>query len=69
MSLIGKKCKIKFNNYKPEEMNQAFTEFLYKNRDNIFTIDQEEKYKGGDIYILAEDPRWLFHVVNLEVIK
>lgn len=69
MKLVNKKAKIKVDEYDRSELSPLFIEFLEDNRDRIFTIGQEPKYKGTDLYILQEDPRWIFHIRYLEVIK
>ena len=69
MSLINKKVKIKVDNYNKKELSPKFIKFLNESKDKVFTAQQEKKYKGTDIYILEEEPLWLFHASNLEVVK
>lgn len=67
--MIGKKVKIIYENYDPNQMNLMFSRFLEDSKGKIFTVGQEKKYKGTDIYILKEEPTWLFYGRNLEIVE
>ncbi|HHU98096.1 MAG TPA: hypothetical protein GXX67_12695 [Petrimonas sp.] len=69
MSLVGKKVKIKVDEYDRSELSSLFIDFLDKNRDKVFTAIQEKKYKGTDLYSLEEEPMWIFHTRFLERVK
>jgi len=69
MSLVNRKAKIKVDEYDRSELSPFFIQFLENSRDKIFTVGQEPKYDGTDLYILQEDPRWIFHIRYLEIIK
>jgi len=69
MSLVGKKVRIRVDNYDTDILSPKFIKFLEDSKGKIFTAMQEPKYKGTDLYCLEEEPIWVFFVSNLEVVK
>ena len=67
MSLKGKKVKIIVENYEKEKemYNPLFLSFINENKDTIFTVKQEKKYKGTSIYTFKENDTFVFHESNL----
>ena len=71
MKLTNKNVKIKVDNFlkNKEKLSPKFINFIESSRDKIFIAKQEKKYKGSDIYVLKDNDIWLFHEVDLEVVK
>ena len=73
----GTKVKINYNKVTsdPDYKNktQWFRDFVENNKDQIFTIEFDEKYKKVNSNILVtlkedtSDPKWLWFVDDLEV--
>lgn len=71
MRITNKKVKIKVDNFLEHRdmFSPIFINFILDNKDKIFTVKQEKKYKGSDIYTFKEDDKWLFCIADLEVVK
>ncbi len=69
MSLVGKKVKIRVDNYDADTLSPNFIKFLEDNKDRIFTVMQEPKYEGTDLYSLVEEPTWVFYETSLERVR
>lgn len=69
MGLVGKKVRVRVDNYDADTLLPKFIKFLEDSKGKVFTAMQGPKYKGTDLYCLEEEPIWVFFVSNLEVVK
>lgn len=72
MNLTNKKVKIIIENFtekRRKDLSQKFIDFIENNQHKIFTVKQEKKYIGTELYTFKEDDTWLFHVSDLRRVK
>ncbi len=69
----GDLVKIKYNNFKDRSKGEKFQEWISEHKNEIFTVEFEEKYaKNKILCCLKEDttePKWLFDTNDLTIVK